>query len=80
MQQDFESLLEKSYGKRTGNDQPLMEMIKRDLFVQELIYKLQEKVLPSASTFADALHQPHLVKKQHMQLAKLYKYPSSDNS
>ncbi len=34
------------------------ELLKRDLFVQGLLLKWQEKVLPSVSTFEDALHQP----------------------
>ena len=49
---DFEQLFEKSYGKRAGMDQPSKEMLKRDLFVQGLAFRWQEKVLPSATTFS----------------------------
>lgn len=54
---EFESLFEKRYGRRAGMDQALKELLKRDLFVQRLTNKWQEKVLPSASSFGDALHQ-----------------------
>jgi len=49
------------------------EMLKRDLFVQGLILKWQEKVLPSATTFSDALHQARLAEEQHKQLGELHK-------
>ena len=55
--QELEVLFEKSYGKREGMELASKELLKRDLFVQGLSLKWQEKVLPSAATFADALHQ-----------------------
>ena len=55
--QELEALFEKSYGKRQGMDLASKEMLKRDLFCQGLLLKWQEKVLPSATTFAEALHQ-----------------------
>ena len=55
--QDFESLFEKSYGKRLGMDVASREFLKRDLFVQGLLIKWQEKLLSSANSFVDALHQ-----------------------
>ena len=33
------------------------QMLTRDLFVQGLLLKWQKKVLPSATTFVDALYQ-----------------------
>ena len=61
---NFEMLFEKSYGKRVGMDQASKEMLKKDLFVQGLMLKWQEKVLPSATTFSDALHQARLAEDQ----------------
>ena len=55
--QDFEQLFQQSYGCRTGMDEDSRNMLKRDLFVQGLLLKWQEKVLPSAETYVDALHQ-----------------------
>lgn len=49
--QDFEALVKKSYGRRAGMDHASMEMLKRDLFVQGLLMRWPEKVVPSASTF-----------------------------
>ncbi len=46
-------------------DQSSKEMLKRDLFVQGVALKWQEKVLPSASTFGDAMHQARLAEEQH---------------
>jgi len=43
--QDFESLFEKSYGKRLGMDVASRELLKRDLFVQGLLMKWQEKAI-----------------------------------
>ena len=40
---EFKSLFEKSYGKRAGMDQASKELLKRDLFVQGLAYKWQER-------------------------------------
>ena len=74
----FESLFEKSYGKRAGMDQGSKELLKRDLFVQGLAYKWQEKVLPSASSFGDVLHQARLAEGQHKQLNELHSRHSTD--
>ena len=54
-------------------DQALKEMLKRDLFVQGLMLKWQEKVLPSATTFSDALHQARLAEDQDRQLQEMHK-------
>ena len=70
--QDFERLFEQSYGRRTGMDEESRNMLKRDLFVQGLLLKWQEKVLPSAETFADALHQARASEEQTRQLANLH--------
>ena len=59
-------------------DQALKELLKRDLFVQGFTYKWQEKVLPSASSFGDALHQARLAEEQHKQLNELYSRHSTD--
>ena len=69
----FEELFESSYGKRAGMDQASKEMLKRDLFVQGLLLKWQEKVVPSALTFADALHQARLAEDQDQQLSELHR-------
>ena len=71
--QEFECLFEKSYGRRAGMDTSSKVMLKRDLFVQGLILKWQKKVLPSAATFSDALHQARLAEEQHRQLDELHK-------
>ena len=63
---DFEHLLEKSYSHCAGLDQGFKEVLKRDLFVQGLLLKRQEKVLPSAKTFADALYQARTVEEQQL--------------
>ena len=55
--QDFESLFEKSYGKRLGMDVASREFLKRDLFVQGLLIKWQEKVKFTIRKFFYALHQ-----------------------
>ena len=70
--QDFERLFEQSYGCRTGMDEDSRNMLKRDLFVQGLLLKWQEKVLPSAETYMDALHQARANEKQSRQLANLH--------
>lgn len=69
--QDFENLFGKSYGKRAVMDNASREMLKRDLFVQGLALKWQEKVVPSVETFSDALHQARLAEDQHKQLGDL---------
>lgn len=53
-------------------DQASKEMLKRDLFVQGLLLKWQEKVVPSANTFADALYKARLVEEQDRQLAEIH--------
>ena len=45
-------------------------ILKRDLFVQGLNLKWQEKVLPTAKSFSDALHQARTAEEQEQQLAK----------
>ncbi len=55
--QTFEKLYEKSYGCQGGIDDSFKATLKRDLFVQGLVLRWQEKVLPTAESFADALHQ-----------------------
>ena len=40
------------------------KLLKRDLFVQGLLMKWQEKVLPSANSFVDALHQARAAEEQ----------------
>ena len=44
--------------------QKLKHMLKRDLFVQALLMKWQEKVLLSAKTFSYALYQARVAKEQ----------------
>ena len=70
--QDFERLFEQSYGCRIGMDEDSRNMLKRDLFVQGLLLKWQEKVLPSAETYVDALHQARANEEQSRQLANLH--------
>ena len=70
---DFEQLFGRSYGRRQGMDEESKELLKRDLFVQGLRLKWQERVLPSAATFADALHQARAAEEQERQLAELHK-------
>ena len=47
-------------------------VLKRDIFVQGLLLKWQEKVLPSATTFADALHQARTAEEQEKQLGEMH--------
>lgn len=47
-------------------------LLKRDLFVQGLSLKWQEKVLPSAVTFADAFHQARAAEEQDTLLGELH--------
>ena len=70
--QEFEQLFERSYGCRAGMDEESRGMLKRDLFVQGLLLKWQEKVLPKAESFLDALHQARAAEEQERQLAKLH--------
>ena len=71
--QELEALFEKSYGRRSGMDHASKELLKRDLFVQGLTLKWQEKVLPSAATFADALHQARAAEEHAKQLNEIHK-------
>jgi len=71
--QDFELLFDKSYGQREGMDQASKGMLKRDLFVQGLMWKWQEKVLPSANSFDDALYQARIAEEQERQLSDLHR-------
>ncbi len=70
--QHFESLFDQSYGRRSGMDQDSKDLLKRDLFVQGLKLHWQEKVLPSAETFADALHQARAAEEQDRQLGEMH--------
>ena len=49
-----------------------VHVLKRDVFVQGLLLKWQEKVLPSATTFADALHQARTAEEQERQLGLMH--------
>ena len=55
-------------------------MLKQDLFVQGLAFRWQEKVLPSATTFSDALHQARLAEDQERQLLELHRSRPLDRS
>ena len=60
--QDFEALFGKNYNRRMGMDEESKQLLKRDLFVQGLLLKRQEKVLPSSVTmFADTLYKARTV-------------------
>ena len=78
--QELEVLFEKSYGKRQGMDLASKELLKRDLFIQGLSLKWQEKVLPSAATFADALHQARAAEEQDTLLGELHRGRPPDKS
>lgn len=71
--QAFEKLFEKSYGCQVGIDDGFKATLKRDLFVQGLMLKWQEKVLPTAESFSDALHQARTAEEQQRQLAEMHK-------
>ena len=73
---EFELLFEESYGHRTDVDEVFKGVLKRDLFVQGLLLKWQEKVLPSAKTFADALHQARTAEEQEKQLSEMHRKPT----
>ena len=47
-------------------------MLKRDVFVQGLLLKWQKKVLPTASTFNEALHQARAAEQQERQLSQMH--------
>lgn len=78
--QELEALFEKSYGRRSGMDHVSKEVLKHDLFVQGLILKWQEKVLPSAATFADTLHQVHAAKEHAKQFNEIHKGSAKANT
>ena len=78
--QDFESLFEHSYGRRSGMDTESKALLKRDLFVLGLKLKWQEKVLPSAETFADCLHQARAAEEQERQLGELHPSKAAESS
>ena len=48
-------------------------LLKRDSFVQGLLLKWQEKVLSSAKSFTDTLHQARVAEEQECQLAAIHK-------
>ena len=73
--QDLEKLFERSYGCRRGMDESSKELLKRDVFVQGLLLKWQTKVLPSASTFSNALHQARAAEQQERQLSRMHPPP-----
>ena len=67
------SLLTSSCRTSSGaivGDREWMRVLARDLFIQGLLLKWQEKVLPSAETFADALYQARTMEEQSMQFAR----------
>ena len=70
--QDLDKFFERSYGRRRGMDEASKALLKRDVFVQGLLLRWQKKVLPSASTYSDALHQARAVEQQERQLLKLH--------
>ena len=70
--QDFKRLFEQSYCWRQEMDESSCAILKRDLFIQGLLLKWQEKALPSADTFADALYQARSMDEQSKQLSKMH--------
>lgn len=48
-------------------------VLKRDIFVQGLLLKWQEKVLPSAKMFANALYQARTAEEQERQLGIMHR-------
>ena len=77
---EFEILFERSYGIRSSMDQESKKLLKRDLFVQGLLLRWQEKVLPSAKTFNDALYQARTAEEQERQLSEMHPRDSLINS
>ena len=53
-------------------DESSCAILKRDLFNQGLLLKWQEKILPSAETFADALYQVRTMEEQSKQLTCMH--------
>ncbi len=70
--QHFEHLFDQSYGQRSGMDRDSKTLLKRDLFVQGLLLKWQVKVLPSAKSFEDSLHQARSAEEQEKQLTEIH--------
>ena len=70
--QEFERLFDESYGRRADVDVVFRGVLKRDIFVQGLLLKWQEKVLPTTKTFADALHLARTAEGQERQLGELH--------
>lgn len=66
------SLLEPSYRCQAGTDAESNQILKRDLFVQKLLLKWKGKVLPSATTFVDALYQARAAEEQEKQLQVMH--------
>ena len=54
-------------------DQTSKELLKRDLFVQGLVARWQQKVVPSAENFGDALHQARLAEEHDKQISEIRK-------
>ena len=60
-------------------DEASKELLKWDLFCQGLLLKWQEKILSSAETFADALHQARTAEEQQRQLSMVHSFTSTSN-
>ena len=58
-------------------DESSKELLKHDVFVQGLLLKWQKKVLPSTSTFSDALHQARAAEQQEHQLSRMHPPPKA---
>ncbi len=69
---EFEQLFKDGYGHRPEVDSAFKAVLKRDLFVQGLLLKWQEKVLPTTTTFADALHLARAAEEQERQLGAIH--------
>ena len=54
-------------------DQASKDVLKRDLFVQGLLWKWQEVLPSSANTFDDALYQARTADEHERQLSDLHK-------
>ena len=76
--QDFETLLDRSYGRRSGMDQEPKDLLKRDLFVLGLTMKWQEKELPSTKDFGDCFHQTRAAEEHERQLNEIHRTQSTD--
>ena len=78
--QDFETLFDRSYGRRSGMDQESKDLLKWDLFILGLAMKWQEKVLLSAKDFGDCLHQARAAEEQERQLKEIHHTRSAEHS